>query len=157
LFLFLCSLCICFINYHYHFICCTATKMSQQEEYQRLARQLVDAWQEGMATMMNDGDFIRVLMQMMQSQSFSATQAGTYANPFTTQPAGSAAAAHGAGDAALVRLEQRLRAIEERLEGIENAAARVSKSTKARKPLAKSAKRSPSRTSRTGRGRKKSG
>jgi hypothetical protein len=64
-------------------------KMSQNEEYQRLARKFIDAWQEQMAALSNDGEFIRTLLHMMQMPSFSDLQGSPYATYTRTQPPGS--------------------------------------------------------------------
>jgi hypothetical protein len=128
--------------------------MSQQEEYQRFASKFVDLWQNQMAAMLNDGEFIRALLAMMQGSGFSAKD-DVYAYPFSgsSQSPGGAAAASDARDAALAHLAYSLAAIEKRLEAIERAAdARVSPvGGKAKRSVGKAAGR-PAARKRGGKG-----
>jgi hypothetical protein len=94
--------------------------MSQQEEYQKLARKFVDIWQEHMAAMLNDGEFIRGLLSMMQGSAFSVKDP-FHANPSAFQSPRGAASASDAYDAALASLAYSLAAIEKRLERLEHA------------------------------------
>jgi hypothetical protein len=108
--------------------------MSQQEEYQKLARRFVDMWQEQMATMLNDGEFIRGMLSMMQGNAFNMKDP-LHASTSAFQSPGGAATASDAYDAALARLAYSLAAIEKRLERLEHDATKP-KSSRRRKAKA---------------------
>jgi hypothetical protein len=129
--------------------------MSQQEDYQKLARKFVDVWQEHMAAMLNDGEFTRVLLSMMQGNAFSAKD-NVHANPFNPKPPGGATAAPDTRDAALAGLAASLAAIEKRLERLEHATTRSATGSrrKTTKSVGGTPRRSKTSTSRRARSTK---
>jgi hypothetical protein len=95
--------------------------MSQKDDYQKLAGQFMDMWQKNMAAMMNDSEFIRAFLQMMQASSFSAKDNASYGNA-PPNPA-DASPAPDARDAAIAGLKVSLATVEKRLGALEHALA----------------------------------
>jgi hypothetical protein len=128
--------------------------MSQNDEYQRLASQFVDMWQKNMASMMNDSEFIRSFLQMMQASSLSAKDSASYDNRYTQTSAGTATAPDTRHDA-FAGVTRRLAAVETRLAALEDALARLLAAGKTAKRVARPAKRPATRKGSGSRGTKK--
>lgn len=103
-----------------------------QGNYQQLAKQFMDLWQEHMAMVMTDKDFMRSFLELMKnmplpSQSQHGMNSG-YGYPPThnanaqgsPESAGGSAAAMQSYDLALAACQQRLAACEQRIAKLES-------------------------------------
>ena len=102
--------------------------MSVTPPYQYLAKQFLDMWQEQLATMMTDKEFIAATLEMLQNMPTSFNDgAGIYSaqgnekkRKTTTE---GASVPPGAGELAMAVLQQRVEACERRIAALEYAAA----------------------------------
>lgn len=97
-------------------------KPADKEEYQRLAAQMLDAWQKNITTIMNDSDVIRLFMQMIQ-MSGSGTKDFIQGNFFGTPSATCSGTAPDTGDTAVADLAKRLAGLEHRITLLEHSLA----------------------------------
>lgn len=101
--------------------------MNANNPYQQMAKQFMDLWQEQLATMITDKEFVQSMLDLLQKAPMSFNEMPEAFNPAkmyeksTYQSTGGAAPASGAGGAALALIEQRLASIEKRLAALESA------------------------------------
>ncbi|HEU5047926.1 MAG TPA: hypothetical protein VFT64_08810 [Rickettsiales bacterium] len=99
--------------------------MSEKDEYRKLAGQFIDLWQKNTAALMNDSEFVRTFLQMMQATSFSAKDNATYGHHSTSSPSAGASAASVHEHASLAGIEERLTALEGRIGALESSFVRI--------------------------------
>ena len=139
--------------------------MSQDKEYQALARRFVDLWQERMSAMMQDGECVRLLLTMVHGMPFSAnatTASGETASSesivhdFTSYKPRSGRAPHtsDARGAALAGIDERLAAIERSIAELAKDHKPTKKPRRVQRTVAKTTARSDAQDRRRIRGKK---
>ncbi|MEI7668760.1 MAG: hypothetical protein WCJ33_01600 [Pseudomonadota bacterium] len=94
---------------------------TSKEEYQRLASQFVDIWQKNMAALMNDSDFIKFFLQMMQNPAFCNKE--NFFNDNNPKSSTGSAASSEFRDSAIASLKDSIESINKRIAIIEHSIA----------------------------------
>ena len=93
--------------------------MNSPLNYQEIAKRFWDLWQDQVAHMMNDKEFVRTMLEMMQSSPLHATPESYAKTGFSSAPRSPAASE--SGHDAVDLLSRRLEDVENRLRALESA------------------------------------